>query len=309
MGCCEGREASQETDKPPQKRSNYKSRKIRRNINVEAMLSQDFVVQSATQSPIRMQKENTDPEAAPKEDSQLFALNTLKADTKWLEISKWVYVTDKIDQNELKIRQSWAKSPETIGSLALAYLAEAAWDDPSSVQEILKNIQDHLILSIKSGTEDQRDFSFLFLYHSLDNTTNELKHELISKNILQNLIPFLSCQTKQLRLLSAATCARIYKGNEIAQSIFFKNKGAHDLIQLLIRDGDSDEILCRLLEHLIDLILDSNDEVIEKNAQKLIDESMMEMLESIDIHNRSLKVMEIADDLFQMMPEEEAKYN
>lgn len=79
--------------------------------------------------------------------------------------------------------------------------------------------------------------------------------ELVSINIFSFLLPLMANQTRQVRLLTAAICARIYKNRENAQKMFFKLKGSQDLLQLLIRDGDSDEVLCRLLEHVIDLVL------------------------------------------------------
>lgn len=142
----------------------------------------------------------------------------------------------------------------------------------------------------------------LLLYNSTENADESLFDLLIEKDVFYEIMPYITSPTQQIRLLAMAISARVYRNRANAQSLFLKYNGDRLLIGLLKRDGDTDDILCILLEHIIDLVLDCEDMVVDYNMNRLITSNMKEVLEDIDINHRSLKVMELADDLFQMMP-------
>ena len=56
-------------------------------------------------------------------------------------------------------------------------------------------------------------------------------------------------------MLTAGLSAKIYKNFSKAQNEFIKLKGEKQLLQLLKREGDFDDCLCMIIDHIIDLVV------------------------------------------------------
>ncbi|CAG9334642.1 unnamed protein product [Blepharisma stoltei] len=248
MGCCESRSYLNSEKATTMMRF----RLPRRTANTNPVLLQEFYVHAVTTE----EDNNTNLDLSYiKDEPLIIELINFREEKNWSEIAKFLgKISSACDIRNSKIN-GWAHKPESIGCLALAYLAEAACESASAIQQILPEILKFIVEFISSNSEDLRDYSLLLLYHSLEIENDTVYTDLIKRDIFPILVPLISHSIRQIRLLSAAICARLYRSREIAQNLFIKYNGEKELIQLLKRDGDSDEILCILLEHIIDLVL------------------------------------------------------
>ena len=88
-----------------------------------------------------------------------------------------------------------------------------------------------IVSYIKTGSDDLRDNSLLFLYYFLDTITEENVQVLVTLNVFSILMRSIMCDKEALRNLTAGICYKLYKNRQQLRKLFLDVKGGKHLVQ------------------------------------------------------------------------------
>lgn len=138
----------------------------------------------------------------------------------------------------------------TVGALALTSISNF----PSErLEQFVMNSAEWLILSIEENNE-LRHHSLEILSKALDSQRIYIKRRLLEGKIMGSLVPLMRHSDASIRLSTAMVCAGLYNHCRRGCAEFIELHGEQLLVQLIKRDGDTDNPLALLLECVLDLL-------------------------------------------------------
>lgn len=138
----------------------------------------------------------------------------------------------------------------TVETLALVSISNS----PSEcLEQFVMSSAEWLIHNIEENSE-LKYYSLKILTKALDNQRVDVKRRLLKANIMTSLVPLMRHSDAPIRLIAAMVCADLYNHCRTGREEFIELHGEQLLIQLVRRDGDTDNSLVLLLECIIDLL-------------------------------------------------------
>ena len=287
MGCCETRDEKNVPVKPVKSKG---SRHDLHSFNSNAMRDQDKMIVT--------EKGNTSASTPVASNT-----NSLRLYVEWCKnMKKWdelaVLIGDNSEIRDLNISFEWASKPRSVGSLSLVYLCIECQQNPKNIAPYVDSVILNLIKAIKSETDDFQENSMFLLYYFLSAATEASIIKIVKFNIFGVITKFLLGSKKEMRYLTAAVCARIYRQRFFAQEEFLNHNGGFKLVQLIsLSKDEGDEVLGVLISNLIELIQDENMQVIESHVKRINDIIVWETLDSIDKETVTPSLLEKCDEL------------
>ena len=251
---------------------------------------------------------NLQPQGVVASQEQLMAeLAEFRTGKKYEELANQITNDQPLD---LPQTDSTKLTPSTVGALALCYLQEVLDSDLSSLETLCIAHSSRLLQNLERGPVDMKLYSLVLLNVVLEEDTVHLKEHLVRVQCFPQLIVLMTHNDSLVRRLTAELAANLYRGDLVAQTSFLACRGHFALVNLLMRDGDDDEVLRDLLNHLLDLVVvsirqDSNNYVVERNAMLLKQTTLMDALACLNIldvlpKQRACELIEIYDSLKQV---------
>lgn len=290
MGCCETRDEKKQPSKVVKQKI---SRGPYRDFNLNQMRDQDKVVVTESNS------KDT--------DAPLSNANSLRLYVEWCKnMKKWdelsILIGDQTELSDVTLSFQWASTPKSVGSLAALYLSIECQKSPMVIAPYINSVLLEMIKAIKNGSEDFQENSAFLLYFFLDSATENAISRMVKFNVFGVISKFLLGKKLELRFLTAAICAKIYRGRAYAQEEFLNHNGGFKLVQLIASSvKEPDEILIELVGSLADLIQDGEKQVVPGNAKRINESAVWEILDSIDKEKASADLLEKIDELICLL--------
>ena len=149
---------------------------------------------------------------------------------------------------------SFLPAPASLGCVALAYICWKFQLIEDCLESILSEYSSFFIDCIKGPEKDLQEHSLLFLTLALKAQNKGVKEILIRSRTMEACIHLMKANKKSLRIFGIEVCAEIFKDYEDGKRVFLRNRGEWELVQLIKREGDSDNAFLYLLNCIFDLI-------------------------------------------------------
>ncbi|OMJ91854.1 hypothetical protein SteCoe_5530 [Stentor coeruleus] len=235
-------------------------------------------------------------------DSLRLYVEWCKSMKKWDELV--VLTGDMTEIRDPNVYIGWASKPKSVGSLSVVYLCIESQKDTQNLSPFIDSVLPELIRTFKSASDDYQENTMLLFYYFLDTASQNSIQRMVKFGIFAVIVKYLLGVKKEMRHLTAAVCAKIYKRNKFAQDEFFNNNGGFKLIQLIdLSKDDGDEILSELMNNLIDLLQDENERCVDENVIKINNTSVWTILNGIDKTKMSTELLERIDIVVTLLSE------
>jgi hypothetical protein len=272
MGCCETRDEKKD---PPKIFIRKVSHISMRALNSPSMREQDRLI--VTERGNKTFSTKIEGDAI----SLRQYLTWCRSMKRWDEVV--LMLSDLTKTSEPTLCVQWASRATTIGSLAAVFLCVECQKEPRGLVPVIDPALPTFIRTLSMAPEDYQENGMLLLFFYLDAASSKSVRKLVSFGFFSIAMRFLLGTKKEMRLLTAAVCAKAYRGNEFAQKEFLNQNGGFKLLQLVeISRDEKEEVFLGLIEAVIDLVEDENGKIIAKHASRVNNVTVWQLLKSFN---------------------------
>jgi len=223
----------------------------------------------------------------------------------WELLRKLVTSTEAI-VGRANIKIEWGATPTRVGSLALAYLAQGAKEDPSTLSTYVLEMVPFLLLNVKSDDKEMSDNALMFMLFTIDYISKVTREEVIGLNGFKYLVTIMGESRSEPRHVAAIICHSLYKNNLNAQKKFLQAGGGQQLVQLLMRESEDEQLVVEIMNFLGDLIsitVDGETKVVREHVEVLIKSNVHDILTCLNFDSFKHETFEEMDKLVRLLAE------
>ncbi|OMJ86819.1 hypothetical protein SteCoe_11592 [Stentor coeruleus] len=184
---------------------------------------------------------------------------------------------------DIKPVPSWTFRPRTIGSVALQYLSRACKRYPQETIPFLAEILPDLVKVIQEGKQDKVEQVMILFSYLTISEERSIRKNLVELKFFNLVLPMFLDEKFEFRQVCVITCARIYKNCTERQRKFIDDDGITNLMQVISMGPLRGRFFSKLIQCIIDLILDENKEPNSEHIGFVISYIDLNVVNSVDI--------------------------